>query len=110
MFFLTISASNFFACAGYKVIDNIGFDTVNDGIEAALGHKADVVVICSSDEEYVEYAPEAYQKLDGKAIFVVAGLPSCKEDLEKLGIEHFIHIKSNLVETLEKFHQLLGIK
>lgn len=47
---------NFLACAGYEVIDNLGFETVEAGVEAAMAAKADIVVLCSSDDEYAEYA------------------------------------------------------
>ncbi len=66
---------NFLACAGYKVIDNLGFKTVEEGVDAALEAKADIVVICSSDDEYAEYAIPAFKYLDGRAMFVVAGAP-----------------------------------
>ena len=68
---------NFLACAGYKVIDNLGFKTVEEGVDAALEAKADIVVICSSDDEYAEYAIPAFKYLDGRAMFVVAGAPAC---------------------------------
>ena len=71
---------NFLACAGYKVIDNLGFKTVEEGVDAALEAKADIVVICSSDDEYAEYAIPAFKYLDGRAMFVVAGAPACMED------------------------------
>lgn len=29
-------SSNFFACAGYEIIDNLGFKTVQEGIDAAM--------------------------------------------------------------------------
>ncbi|MBQ2122709.1 MAG: methylmalonyl-CoA mutase small subunit, partial [Bacteroidaceae bacterium] len=48
---------NFFACAGYEVIDNLGFETVEAGVEAAQKAGADIIVLCSSDDEYAEYAP-----------------------------------------------------
>ena len=38
-------SSNFFACAGYKIVDNLGFETVQAGIDAALDAKADIVVL-----------------------------------------------------------------
>ena len=38
---------NFLAAAGYKVIDNLGFKTVEEGVDAALKANADIVVICS---------------------------------------------------------------
>ena len=100
---------NFLACAGYKVIDNLGFKTVEEGVDAALEAKADIVVICSSDDEYAEYAIPAYKYLDGRAMFVVAGAPACMDDLKAAGIENFIHVKCNVLETLKEYNQKLGI-
>lgn len=102
-------SSNFFACAGYKVIDNLGFKTVQEGVDTALEQQADIIVLCSSDDEYAELAPEAFKYLNGRAQFVVAGAPACTDDLKACGIEHFINVKSNVLETLRGFNQLLGI-
>ncbi|MEI6142778.1 MAG: methylmalonyl-CoA mutase family protein [Mariniphaga sp.] len=103
-------ACNFFAVAGYEVVDNNGFETVEEGIAAALEAKADLVVICSSDEEYAVLAPAAFSLLDGKAIFVVAGAPACSNDLKAVGIENFISVKSNLLDSLTEYNNKLGIK
>ena len=101
-------SGNFFACAGYELIDNLGFKTVAEGVQAAREKKADVVVLCSSDDEYVTYAPEAYDLLrDGSELFVVAGAPACMDDLKAHGIEHFIHVRSNVLETLNMFNDRL---
>ena len=100
---------NFLACAGYKVIDNLGFKTVEEGVDAALAANADIVVICSSDDEYAEYAIPAFKYLDGRAMFVVAGAPACMEDLKAAGIENFVHVKCNVLETLKEYNQKLGI-
>ena len=100
---------NFLAAAGYKVMDNLGFKTVEEGVDAALEAKADIVVICSSDDEYAEYAIPAFKYLDGRAMFVVAGAPACSEDLKAAGIENFIHVKSNQLETLRAYNAKLGI-
>ena len=100
---------NFLACAGYKVIDNLGFKTVEEGVDAALEAKADIVVICSSDDEYAEYAIPAFQYLNGRAMFVVAGAPACMEDLKAAGIENYIHVKCNVLETLKEYNAKLGI-
>jgi methylmalonyl-CoA mutase len=102
-------SSNFFACAGYQIIDNLGFQTVEDGVKAAREKKADVIVLCSSDDEYATLAPEAYALAKGKELFVVAGAPACMEDLKAAGIEHFIHVRSNVLETLQQFNKLLNI-
>ena len=102
-------SSNFFACAGYKVLDNLGFATVQEGIDAGLAAGASIIVLCSSDDEYAEFAPEAYKYLAGRAEFVVAGAPACADDLKAVGIENFINVKSNVLETLRQFNQKLGI-
>ncbi len=100
---------NFFACAGYKTIDNLGFDTVEAGVEAAVEAGADIVVLCSSDDEYADFAPAAYKALAGRAQFVVAGAPACMDDLKAQGIDQFINVKSNVLETLQAFNSKLGI-
>lgn len=102
-------ASGFFACAGFDVIDNAGFKTIDEGVKAALEQKADIVVVCSSDDEYTEIAPAVLEQLGDKAITVVAGYPKTIDDLKSKGIKHFIHMKSNLIETLEGFQKELGI-
>ncbi|MBO4665945.1 MAG: methylmalonyl-CoA mutase small subunit [Paludibacteraceae bacterium] len=99
---------NFLACAGYKVIDNNGFKSVHDGIKAARKAKADIIVLCSSDDEYAIFAPQAWLELEGaKEMFIVAGAPACMEDLQKLGIQNFIHIRCNVLETLKQFNSQL---
>ena len=98
---------NFFACAGYEVIDNLGFETVEAGVEAAQKAGADIIVLCSSDDEYAEYAPAAFKAIDGKQIFVVAGAPACMEDLKAAGIENFIHVRVNVLDTLKAFNAQL---
>ena len=100
---------NFLACAGYKVIDNLGFKTVEEGVDAALAAGADIVVICSSDDEYAEYAIPAFNYLNGRAMFVVAGAPACMDDLKAAGIENFVHVRCNVLETLKEYNQKLGI-
>ena len=101
---------NFLACAGYQVIDNLGFNTVEEGIDAAMKAQADIVVICSSDDEYAEYAIPAFKALSGRAMFIVAGAPACMDDLKAAGIENFIHVRCNVLETLKEYNEKLGIK
>jgi methylmalonyl-CoA mutase len=103
-------SANFLACAGYKLIDNLGFDTVEEGIDAAIAVNADIVVLCSSDEEYATYAIPAYKYLNGRAMYIVAGAPECMEELKTAGIENFVHVRCNVLETLKEYNAKLGIK
>ncbi len=101
---------NFFGCAGYKVVDNLGFDSAKEGVEAAMKENADIIVVCSSDDEYPVIAPAVKELVNGKAIVAVAGAPACMDELKNNGIEHFVHMKSNALETLQGFNKLLKIQ
>ncbi len=101
-------ALNFFACAGFEVKDNNGFDTINQGLEAASRAGADIIVLCSSDEEYLAAVKEIKAPKDKIAI---AGYPrDFADEIKAAGIEHFIHLRSNLIDELKTFQQLTGIK
>jgi methylmalonyl-CoA mutase len=100
---------NFFAAGGFEVTDNDVFSSVGEGLEAARHSAAEIVVLCSSDEEYATLVPELARQVINE-ILVVAGNPPCRPDLEALGVKNFIHIRSNLVEELSKYQELLNIK
>ncbi len=100
-------SSNFFGCAAYEIIDNLGFNTVQEGIDAALSQGANVVVLCSSDDEYATYAPEAFDYLAGRAEFVVAGAPACMDELKAKGINDYVHVRCNVLDTLRDFNARL---
>jgi methylmalonyl-CoA mutase len=100
---------NFFACAGIRVQDNTFFKSLEEGVAAALESKAEIVVVCASDDDYAEVAPKIKEMLGGKAILVVAGAPACAPELEAQGITNFINVKSNVLETLKFYLKELGI-
>ncbi len=103
-------SSGFFGCAGYKIIENDIYSDVNEAVKAALESEPDIVVICSSDEEYPLYAPAIFKLLAGNVIVVVAGNPEIIGDLRSDGLENFVHIRSNLVDTLKFYNSKLGLK
>lgn len=102
-------SSNFFGCAGIECIDNTQFASAQDGVKAALASGAEIVVVCSSDDEYATIVPEVHNSLKGKAITVVAGDPACKDELIEKGITHFISVRSNVLTTLEEYKKELGL-
>ncbi|MEG2365527.1 MAG: methylmalonyl-CoA mutase family protein [Alistipes sp.] len=102
-------ACNFFACAGIKVVDNTFFKTIEEGVKAALAAKAEIVVVCASDDDYAEAAPKIKEMLAGKAILVVAGAPACAPELEAKGIANFVNVKSNVLESLKFYLKEMGI-
>ena len=98
-------SDNFFGCAGYKLIDNNGFNTVEEGVEAAVAANADVVVLCSSDAEYPELIPGAIKVLNGRAEFVLAGPET--DEFKALGVTNFINVRTNVLSTLKAFNAKL---
>ena len=100
---------NFFACAGIRVIDNTFFKSIEEGVKAALESKAQIVVVCASDDDYAEVAPKIKEMIGDKAILVVAGAPACAPELEAQGIKNFINVKSNVLETLKFYLKEMGI-
>ncbi len=92
---------NFFGCGGFAVEE-----ADMDGSAPPEG--ADLIVLCSSDPEYLDFAREVCPR--ASAPVIVAGNP--KEQIEALreaGVAGFVHIFSNLVETLAEWQQRLGI-
>lgn len=102
-------ACNFFACAGIRVEDNTFFHSVEEGAQAALRSGAEIVVICAADDDYATLAPKAKELLGERTLFVVAGAPASQPELEAQGINRFISVRSNVLETLRGYVKELGI-
>jgi methylmalonyl-CoA mutase len=106
-------ASGFFGAAGLVVMDNPGFDTPEAAATAALEASADIIVACSDDESYAASLPrliEVLRNAGSGMLVAVAGYPKdCVEDLEKCGVDMFIHVKSDVGATLQDLLRRLGI-
>lgn len=106
-------AINFFGGTGYVIEDPIGFESVDEAIKTVKNQKPEIIVLCSSDEEYKALVPEfcnQITRLDKKPIVILAGYP--KEHIEtfkEAGIDSFIHAKCNALETLKDFQIKLNI-
>ena len=106
-------SENFFGCAGYEIFDNPGFKNTDEAINAALDSEKEIVVICSSDDEYSEIVPILIKGIKSKkphTLIVVAGFPKEKiEEFKNEGVDDFIHVRKNVLETLIDFNKKLGI-
>jgi methylmalonyl-CoA mutase len=106
-------SSNFFGCAGYQIIDNTGFTSTHEAINAAMDSAAEIIVICGADEDYPEFVPAIAEGLKEKnpdLIILVAGYPKdITEQLKASGIDDFVHLRTNMLEFLQKMQIKLGI-
>ena len=92
-------ALNFFGCAGFEITES----------EDYVGSDADVLVLCSSDQEYLQFAQEVCSATT--VPIIVAGNP--KEQIDALtaaGVQGFVHVGSDAVETLTDWQNRLGVK
>ena len=101
-------AANFYACAGFAIATE-RFETAD---KIAAGN-ADLIVLCSSDQEYLQLAKDVIEKLKARGSrtpVIVAGSPECTEQLRAAGVADFIHVRSNPIDVLTAWQQRLGIK
>jgi methylmalonyl-CoA mutase len=90
---------NFIGCAGFEIVESAEFE----------GARADIIVLCSSDPEYLALAQEICPKV--QAPVMVAGNPKDQIDaLQQAGVAGFVHVQSNAVETLAAWQDRLGME
>ncbi len=90
---------NFFGCAGFDIAE----------AEEYQGTDADLIVLCSSDPEYLAFAQEVCHKV--KVPVLVAGNPKDQtEALQRAGVQGFVHIFSDAIETLTYWQYRLGMR
>lgn len=88
---------NFFGCAGFDVVQS---DTIEP--------EADLLVLCSSDPEYLALAQRVCPQVSAPVI--VAGNPKDQSAaLEAAGVAGFVHVQSDAVQTLETWQDRLGV-
>jgi len=88
---------NFFGCAGLAVTQG-----------AALPTGADLVVLCSADDAYPALAREVLSRVSVPV--VVAGHPTALvATLASIGVEGFVHARSDAVQTLSHWQDRLGL-
>lgn len=101
--------TGFYGAGGYSIVEPAAFADVAEAAKAAKEAGADLVVLCSSDEEYSALAGPLKQAL-GETRLIVAGWPADAVDqLKADGVDGFVHLKLNVVDELNATHRLLGI-
>ena len=91
-------SQNFFGCAGFEIEISHKYEQTD----------ADLVVLCSSDPEYLTLAEEVCPKVNRPVI--VAGDPKAQLDqLKAAGVQGFVHIRTDAITALTEWQNRLGI-
>lgn len=94
-------SANFLGCAGFKINDTGGFDTLEGALKSFEHKDADIFVLCSSDDEAIEMAGTFANAVPENRVLILAGNPGKNENkLKEDGFDFFIHLQSNLPDTL----------
>ena len=105
-------AYDFLGVGGYQMEEERSFASYLEAAESSARSGSDIVVICSSDEDYRETALDfvkEFRALDSSKVLVLAGYP--EDSLEKLtraGLDAFIHQGADIVGTLNLIHKKIS--
>jgi len=106
-------SGSFIGCGGFEIIDGILSNSNEEAVSTTLKQNAEITVICGSDDDYgtlgIEFSKK-FRKANKNGILVIAGYPQeFVEQLKEAGVDAFIHVRADLIQTLRNFQQKLNI-
>lgn len=106
-------SSDFFQVAGLEMVNTDGAMDADAGIEQVKSTDFKVYVICSTDDRYATIVPDFAKKLKEikpNAKLILAGYPAeLIESFKVVGVDDFIHIKTNIYDFLSGLMKEIGI-
>ncbi|MBN1335360.1 MAG: methylmalonyl-CoA mutase [Deltaproteobacteria bacterium] len=103
----------FLAAGGIEAIENDGFATPQAAAEAFAASGAAGAVVCGTDAAYLEVVPvlAPLLKARGALLVAVAGRSRDAEAAWRAaGVDAFLFLGCDVVETLASFHRILGVR
>jgi methylmalonyl-CoA mutase len=104
----------FLSVAGYEILSPEGFKAPEAAVEAFAKSNAQIVVICSTDDNYPALVPALALGIRAKrpeALILLAGYPQDQVEAHKRsGVDDFIHIRADAPELLSRVHKRIGIE
>ncbi len=106
-------SGGFIGCGGFEIVDGIITQSNKEALEKALEQNAEITVICGSDDDYsnlgIEFARD-FKKGRPDSTLVLAGYPmDILDDLKAVGVDEFVHLRADLIDTLRRLQQKLNI-
>jgi methylmalonyl-CoA mutase len=107
-------SAGFFAVGGFESVAKQTFATAEEAAAAAIASKAQIAVLCSTDETYPALVPAfatTVRTSSPDTIIVLAGLPvdaATIDAFREAGIDEFIHLRANIYDVLAGFLKKMG--
>ena len=107
-------STGFMEVAHFEVLGNDGFPDRAAAVTAAVESKADVTIICSTDDTYPEIVPplaRALKEARPDMIVLLAGAPAPehKEAYTEAGVDDFIHVRVDCLKILTDIQKTRGL-
>jgi len=97
-------AYDFLGVSGFEIQPEKSYENALDAAKKSAKSKSQVVVICSSDQDYDESAltfVKAFRKINNDKVLLLAGNPiHLIGELTEAGLDGCIHLKSDIISTI----------
>jgi len=105
----------FFEVGGFEIIYPNGFATTDEAVKSAIESKAQVVVICSTDDTYPDLIPPIVKGIKEKSkdvSVILAGYPKDQiEEHKKSGVDDFIYLGADAHKVLSTLlNKIIALK
>ncbi|MDP3313630.1 methylmalonyl-CoA mutase family protein [Lutibacter sp.] len=101
-------AYDFIGVSGYNVLQEKSFLSAIEAAQESAKSNSNVVVICSSDQDYDENAVsfvKAFRALNTDKVLLLAGAPANLSELTEVGLDGCVNMKSDVITTLSNIQK-----
>jgi len=101
-------AYDFIGVSGYTVLQEKSYASALEAAELSAKSNSNVVVICSSDQDYDENAVafvKAFRALNTDKVLLLAGAPANLNELTEVGLDGCVNMKSDVIVTLSNIQK-----
>jgi len=101
-------AYDFIGVSGYKILQEQSFASALEAAESSAKSNSNVVVICSSDQDYDESAVayvKAFRALNTDKVLLLAGAPANLNELTEAGLDGCVNMRSDVIATISSIQQ-----
>jgi len=96
-------AYDFIGVSGFNVLQEQSFNSFKTAAEAGARSTSNVVVICSSDQDYDETAIafiKAFRAINTDKVLLLAGAPANMDELTEAGLDGVVNMRTDVIKAI----------